>query len=222
MMVRTNGHATLTTPPARSLAYQALSQGLVYPDAARLADLPAWQKALVHALAPAAPDEQPLAAALAALPADSAQAVQRLQVEYTRLFINAVPHVLAPPYASAYSGEGLLMGPPAEAAIRAYRQAGLAFTPDDHTLPDHLAAELEFIAFLCQEEEAAWASDDATVAGQRRSQQQVFLTSQLLSWVPAWAQRAQQADRSGFYRALATLIVSWLEFDAHQLAQPAE
>ncbi len=221
-MVRSNGHTPLTPSPARSLAYQALSQGLLYPDATWLAGLPAWQETLAQALAPLGPDEQPLAAAWAALPADAAQAVQRLQVEHTRLFINAVPHVLAPPYASAYSGEGLLMGPPAEAAIQAYRQAGLAFTPDDHTLPDHLAAELEFMAFLCQEEETARANGDVTAAEVRRSQQQVFLSSQLLSWVPAWAQRAQQADRSGFYRALAALIVSWLEFDAHQLAHPAE
>lgn len=217
-MVRNNGHAPLTPSPARSQAYQALSQGLIYPDAAWLAGLTAWQSTLVQALASLGPDEQPLAAALAALPDEAALAVQRLQVEYTRLFINAVPHVLAPPYASAYSGEGWLMGLPAEKAIQAYRQAGLAFTPDDHTLPDHLAAELEFMAFLCQEEMTAWANGDAMAAELRHSQQQVFLSSQLLSWAPAWAQRAQEADRSGFYRALATLIVSWLEFDAHQLA----
>ena len=78
------------------------------------------------------------------------QDLEDLQVEYTRLFITAVPHVIAPPYASAYI-DGALNGPTAAATRQFYLDNGLDLTGND--LPDYLISELNFISLLEQEEE---------------------------------------------------------------------
>jgi len=140
-----------------------------------------------------------------ALPTEPAAALEALQVEYTYLFINAVPHVPAPPCASAYTDEGLLMGQPAEDALRAYRQAGLVLADGYPELPDHLAAELEFLAWLGEQAVAAYEAGDEKQAQERIGQQQAFLRKQVQPWLPTFCQRVEDAARIPFYRELARL-----------------
>lgn len=74
--------------------------------------------------------------------------IELLQVDYTRLFINSVPHVLAPPYGSFYlAGGGILYGASAEKTRNFYRQQGfdLALAAD---IPDSLTNALQFLSFL--------------------------------------------------------------------------
>lgn len=203
---------------ARPLAYQALAWSMIYPTAERLAQLPDWWASLAEVLNVLRLPTGEIETALARLPEAEPARLQALQVEYTRLFINAVPHVLAPPYASAYSPAGLLMGQPAAAALAAYRQAGLALSPEIVELPDHLAAELEFMFYLSREELAAQEANDQPQAALWRSRQREFLDHHLLTWLPAWQARVAEADRTGFYAALARLIQTWLKIDAAALA----
>ncbi|MDH4320946.1 MAG: molecular chaperone TorD family protein [Desulfobulbaceae bacterium] len=78
----------------------------------------------------------------------SSKDIELLQVDYTRLFINSVPHVLAPPYGSFYlAGGGILYGASAEKTRNFYREHGfdLALASD---IPDSLTNELQFLSFL--------------------------------------------------------------------------
>jgi TorA maturation chaperone TorD len=104
-----------------------------------------------------------------------------LQIEYTYLFINAVPHVPAPPYESAYTGAGLLMGEPVSQVLKAYREAGLIMHDDYDALPDHIAAELEFVSYLVQQEATA-AQQAPEEAEAWRTRQRDFLAEHLLRW----------------------------------------
>ncbi|MBE7470898.1 MAG: molecular chaperone TorD family protein [Anaerolineales bacterium] len=205
---------------ARALLYQALAWGLIYPTAERLAGLTEWQDSLATACTALGMSASDVETAVAKLPQSEAARLQMLQVEYTRLFINAVPHVLAPPYASAYNHLGLLLGQPAEAAVQAYRQAGLVFAPEAFDLPDHLAAELEFMFYLSREELAAHKAGDLTCAEELRERRRDFLTHHLLAWLPAWRARVVEADRTGFYATLAQLVETWLRADAAALTSP--
>ncbi|MGQ9593634.1 MAG: TorD/DmsD family molecular chaperone [Anaerolineae bacterium] len=148
--------------------------------------------------------------AVEALPKGPEEALLALQVEYTYLFINAVPHVPAPPYASAYTGQGLLMGEPAEAALVAYRQAGLTLAADYRDLPDHVAAELEFLAWLGEQALAAQEAGDEVLARTRLAQGQAFLEQQVQPWLPRFCQRVEEAARLPFYRELARLASALL------------
>ena len=188
-------------------ALRGLARGFTYPDAGWVATLlnGQWPEALAAVLEPLGLSAEGVRQAIETLPEEPEMALQALQVEYTYLFINAVPHVPAPPYASAYTGQGLLMGESAEAALAAYRLAGLALAADYRDLPDHVAAELEFLAWLGEQALAAQESGDEEQARLRQAQQQAFLSQQVRPWLPTFCHRVEQAARLPFYRELARL-----------------
>jgi DMSO reductase family type II enzyme chaperone len=127
-----------------------------------------------------------------------------LQIEYTYLFINAVPHVPAPPYESAYTGAGLLMGEPVSQVLKAYREAGLIMHDDYDALPDHIAAELEFVSYLIQQEATA-AQQAPEEAEAWRTRQRDFLAEHLLRWGPPFLKRVMEGARRPFYIQVAKL-----------------
>jgi len=206
--VNDNGRGTTESTRLWLAALRGLARGFTYPDAGWVATLldGQWPEALAAVLEPLGLSAEGVRQAIETLPEELEMALQALQVEYTYLFINAVPHVPAPPYASAYTGQGLLMGEPAEAALVAYRQAGLALAEDYRDLPDHLAAELEFLAWLGEQALANQESGDEEQAGWYLAQQKAFLSQQMRPWLPAFCQRVEQAARLPFYRELARLV----------------
>ena len=79
--------------------------------------------------------------------------LEKLRTEYTRLFINAHPHVIAPPYGAIYldsdiGGQTRFM----EETSRFYQRKG--FELIDQERPDWLVHELEFMALLAAEDQA--------------------------------------------------------------------
>ncbi|MFC1861767.1 molecular chaperone [Chloroflexota bacterium] len=129
-----------------------------------------------------------------------------LQIEYTYLFINAVPRVPAPPYESVYSGRGLLMGEPVSRVLHLYREAGLIISESYDALPDHIGAELEFMFYLVQQETKAKQTDERERADTWREKQSRFLSEHLLQWSPPFMARVTQNARMPFYRLLAELL----------------
>ncbi|MGC8502054.1 MAG: TorD/DmsD family molecular chaperone [Desulfurella sp.] len=73
--------------------------------------------------------------------------LEDLQVEYTRLFINAYPKVIAPPYESFWR-EKEIYGETTIAIKKLYAACNLDTSKNWHDLPDHIAAELAFLAYL--------------------------------------------------------------------------
>jgi len=74
--------------------------------------------------------------------------LQTIQVEYTRLFINAIPHIIASPYASVYeNGDHDLQGKITEKTRDFYREHGYDIA-DTAEPADHIRFELEFLAAL--------------------------------------------------------------------------
>jgi TorA maturation chaperone TorD len=111
-----------------------------------------------------------------------------LQSRYVALFINALPQVPCPPYGSCYL-EGTLMGQSTVAIARLYRDYGLE-TPE---MPDHLAVELEFLAFLTHP------------ASRARPEDVRLLWGHIQDWTPEFFRRVEEHDREGFYDRLARL-----------------
>lgn len=145
---------------------------------------------------------------------DTERLLTDLQVEYTYLFINAVPLVPAPPYESAYTDRGLLMGRPVSEVVRAYREAGLAVRPDYDGLPDHIAAELEFVAYLMEQEMEAADSGAEETAPLWHSRRRAFLEAHLLRWTPPFLEKVADSARKPFYRQVARLTEDLLESEA--------
>ena len=83
----------------------------------------------------------------------SGNLVDTLQVEYTRLFINGIPHIIAPPYGSFYlDGDHSLQGKSTRRARDFYRQYGYDIS-DTAEPADHIRFELEFVAALARDNE---------------------------------------------------------------------
>ena len=78
----------------------------------------------------------------------------------------------------------------------AYRGAGFELDPAAHTLPDHLAVELEFIGRLLERGDV----EDV----------KAFLTEHLGRWVFRCLEEIKQKTPSAFYQAVADALAVFL------------
>lgn len=110
--------------------------------------------------------------------------LQVLQNSYVSLFINALPEVPCPPYGSVYL-EGALMG---GSTIRV-RNLYLEYGFQTEEMADHIAVELEFLAFL------------TTLSNDNPPREDYdFLLDHLRAWTPEFFDRVENKDEIGFYR----------------------
>jgi TorA maturation chaperone TorD len=136
-----------------------------------------------------------------------------LQAEYTRLFIGPF-HVPASPYESVYSAgaEGRVMG---EAALRVremYLSEGLDLSDSIRDLPDHLIAEMEFMAYLAEEEAAAWGENAGRTVFYL-VKQEAFLDEHLQQWIPKFSAAVCANARNEFYRHIAKVTERIVSLD---------
>lgn len=122
--------------------------------------------------------------------------VAALRSSYTTMFLSGSRDRSIPPYESAFVAVPMY----GQAALSVeveqhYRDAGLTLSGGfGGELPDHVAAELEFMAYLCGQE--ALASDE-TPALRWRDQQLSFLEQHLLRWLPDLSARLRESDPGG-------------------------
>ena len=119
--------------------------------------------------------------------------LRKLQGHHVRLFINALPEVPCPPFGSCYL-EGSLLGESTQWVDQLYRRYGL----ETDEIPDHIAVELEFLAFLADPRTSASPEDFDALLGHLRS------------WMPEFLDRVRQHDQSGFYRAVSEVAATKL------------
>jgi TorA maturation chaperone TorD len=130
----------------------------------------------------------------------------RLLRDYTRLFLGPID-ILAKPYASVWlePGSSGLMQESTMAVTALYEEAGFDIAGDFRELPDHIAAELEFLYLLIHRQNHARQSTDAAelanVAGLHRR----FLAQHLGRWISPFASAVKSGAQEPFYRELADL-----------------
>lgn len=129
------------------------------------------------------------AALLAACPTEGA-CLEQLQIEYTRLFINGIPHTPAPPYGSVYLNRSL-RGHYSDELTAFYRSLGYSFLAAGD-LPDHIVYQLELLSHL---------AEDCNRAGEEE-----FLRRFFLPWFGAFAERVERHASLPFYRIIVTII----------------
>lgn len=140
--------------------------------------------------------------------------LQELSQSYVRLFF-ASPHFIAPPYESVYVEGGFLMGEATVKVNRIYSQEGVDLSPGFKDLPDHIAAELEFMALLSEREAAFW-NHGVRDAVEQIIKEESFLREHLCTWLPHFSRRLKKAEES-FYSALATITDSFAQVDLLRL-----
>lgn len=117
--------------------------------------------------------------------------LEDVQVEHTRLFINAIPSVIAPPYASVYyKGDGTLYGAIAEQTKQFYREKGFELE-ENGDIPDHIVFELEFLALLASEDQKG-CSD--------------FLNTLFTPWFTLFKSKVLEEVHHPYYKVVVKLI----------------
>ena len=162
--------------------YRFLAQALRYPEAEWFNDeFLSLYTSLLHDLD--WPEKEEFVSAY------SAQQLEDLQVEYTRLFITGSPHVVASPYASSYI-DGTLNGSMADRTRQFYRDHGFDLAGND--FPDHIVSELDFAALLEQEQAGSC---------------QKFLIELFYPWFDLFKLAVLQGTTENYYKTTIQLIV---------------
>ncbi|MDA8165811.1 MAG: molecular chaperone TorD family protein [Desulfobacteraceae bacterium] len=118
--------------------------------------------------------------------------LEPLRVEYTRLFINAIPHVVAPPFGSIYvNPDGVVYGANAVATKAFYREHGFELASET-AIPDDLGCELEFLATLAEQG--------------KTEAEKLFLRTLFRPWFPIFRDRVIGESLHPFYVVVVKLI----------------
>jgi TorA maturation chaperone TorD len=134
-----------------------------------------------------------------------------LQEAYVRLFVLGGEDVACAPYESYHRDSPV----PTErlcAELEAeYARAGVV--PSAGVPPDHLSAELEYMAFLCAREAGAWEQvREGEALGVMRREWSV-LHGHLARWVPEFTAELLERAAPAVYRAAAAACEAWVEQD---------
>lgn len=140
----------------------------------------------------------------------AATALQDLLVDYTRLFIGPIG-TLARPYGSVWLGGDVTLMQDSSVAVEAlYEEGGFAIDDAFRELPDHVAAELEFLYLLIHQQNVAQARGELDAVHANADLRRRFLDAHLGAWSPAFARAVEEGAQTPFYRELAALTARFV------------
>lgn len=172
-----------TTVDAGTLAgaYLAMAQLFSYPNPQ------AWKRLTEHGLV------------------DPALTAQALEAEYLAAFEVGRDSAPVPLFEGMHRGDlgrdGILEG-----LLRFYEFFDVKLSETDREYPDHLVTELEFVAWLCMQEQVAEQKGGDAASFRRAARD--FLTRHLGAWLPAFHRRLEVTDTAyaQYGAALAELV----------------
>lgn len=140
-----------------------------------------------------------------------------LAVDYARVFLGAGQYesiASAYPYESVYtSPKRLMMQDARDQVVAIYRSKGLKKAEALDFPEDHIALELEFMAYLCQETQRALDQREWPLTADNFKEQADFLTHHLLNWAPAFCADIEKYAETKFYQAIAQVTRGFLHLE---------
>jgi TorA maturation chaperone TorD len=147
----------------------------------------------------------------------SEEGLEVLLLDYTRLFLGPT-NVLAQPYESVWlTGEQTLMQDTSMAVLDLYKEGGFEIDEEFRELPDHIAAELEFLYLLLFRQAQARRDNDSQALSRVVALQRRFLDQHLARWVEPLVAAMSAGARTAFYRELAALTQRVVESEAARI-----
>lgn len=136
--------------------------------------------------------------------------VEELAIEFTRLFIGP-RHAPAIPYASFYMSErSQFMSEITIDVRRIYLDAGMAVRELNRIPDDHIAIELEFMAWLADYIDHALQQANQTEETRLRQILNTFIHKHVLTWMPVFAASIIQNSVEIFYKGAAQALAGIL------------
>ncbi len=200
----------------RQAVYRIFSTVLLYPDEERLGDVASVAGELIEqdefpATFPFFIQWRELLDRLRSL-ADLDPA--KVQEEYVSLFLASSDYSPCLPYESAYVESGSASGWAAVKLDRVYAAAGLSISSSFSEAPDHVAVELEFMSFLCDQEAEAWEGRRLSEGTGALKHEAKFLDQHLTRWFPAFARGVVRKNGSEIYTAVASSVQTFVVHDS--------
>lgn len=147
----------------------------------------------------------------------TAQDLETLLVDYTRLFLGP-PEALARPYGSFWlSGDKTVMQDSTMAVLELYREGGFELDEEFLEVPDHVAVELEFLYLLTFKRNEARRLGDEVATAAWDQLHDLFLRGHLGAWIAPFTQAVKANAETAFYRELADLTVRFVQREATRL-----
>jgi TorA maturation chaperone TorD len=129
--------------------------------------------------------------------------VDRMRAQYTGLFLSGSRDLTVQPFESSYARVSEYDIATVSAAVGTrYRRAGIQLASKGE-LPDHLAVELEFCAYLCHQEGDAHTDADAA---HWRAERRSFLLDHVVRWLPDFAGKLARVMPDSFYAEAAQVV----------------
>jgi len=139
--------------------------------------------------------------------------LERLAIEYTRLFVGPGRHV--PPYESVHApkSDHLLNNERTAMVRRFITAAGFNFEPSYSVYPDHISTEFEFMEALINHQLTSDAEGDSSESTTSRMLQKEFTLRHLSIWIPAFCDRLLQQAKLPLYASLAQITKQFMEME---------
>ena len=128
--------------------------------------------------------------------------------EYTLLFVGPFRPPVEPYEAWWVSGRRL--GESLVAVKQVYRKAGIVKSREYPELEDHIAFELKFMQYLCEEELSATTQERLIEC---LKLQREFLDDHMLKWVPTFCDALYTYEKSDFFKGIAKLTKGFILLD---------
>jgi TorA maturation chaperone TorD len=132
--------------------------------------------------------------------------------------VDSGSNVLAQRYELVWlTGEQTLMQDTSMAVLELYKEGGFEIDEEFRELPDHIAAELEFLYLLLFRQAQARRDNDPQALSHVVALQRRFLDQHLARWVEPFAAAMAAGARTAFYRELAALTQRVVESEAARI-----
>lgn len=139
-----------------------------------------------------------------------------LNVDYLHVFIGNTQDAshVAYPYESVYtSPDHLLMQDARDAVLAAYRSEMITLVNEHNEPEDHMGFELAFCAVLLRRAVEALTAGNIARAIELVEKERTFVRDHLGVWAPEFAADVKRIAQTGFYCALADILLGYLEVD---------
>lgn len=146
-------------------------------------------------------------------PAFAAEDAQELLVDYTRIFLGPID-APARPYGSVWleARQGLMQDS-TMALLDLYADGGFEMDESFRDLPDHVAAELEFLYQMLFRRAEAIRKGDADEGETYSRLHRRLLEEHLGRWAEPFTQAIEEGAQSAFYRELARTTRSFMHLE---------
>lgn len=140
--------------------------------------------------------------------------LETLLLDYARLFLGPF-HIQAKPYGSVWmEGEKVTMGDSTMAVLDLYREVGFELDEGFREVPDHIAAEMEFLYLLIFQQNEARRRGDAQGLAKLAEIKSRFLQHHLGQWVKPFTEAITTGAETPFYQTLAELTAAFVQREA--------